>query len=427
MLVFIEAGIAGTGLSALAWAVDNGLDVGLVSTAPEQYADVPAGDLLPGLSERGRVFRSADTDTQALDAGLVDWVRASGTPHGVVCIGDRHLPYAAALAEELGVPFHPAHAIAVLRDKRVAREHYEALDIRSPRWSPADDVNDALALLDAVDGPIVLKNVKGSGSLDVLLCRTPAEVREHHATLADRQRYLGGDLMAEQFVTGPLYSIETVVDHGRAVTLGITDRQLGPRPHFCEVSYTFPAAVPGADADEMVGAVEACAKHFGLTHGFLHSEFVLTAEGPVLVEVNARLGGGLLALMMNDCLTVSCWELLCRGALGERLPDVAHNGLYASTVTVYPAESGVVATLPDRDAAGRSPFVTDVVWNAGPGDEVYPPRDHRGAVCQIRARAGSASLAYNAALAAARDVRVTLTSRLVTTAGTGGAPIAMGE
>ncbi|OJF14451.1 ATP-grasp domain-containing protein [Couchioplanes caeruleus] len=410
MLVFVEAGIAGTGLSALAWAVDHGLDAGLVSAAPEQYAQVPNGGLLPVLSARGRVFRSADTDAATPDAGLADWVRASGTRHGVVCIGDRHLPYAAALAEQLGVPFHPVHAIAALRDKRVAREHYAALDIRSPRWSAADDVRDALALHDAVDGPIVLKNVKGSGSLDVLLCRTAAEVRAHHATLADRRRYLGGDLMAEQFVTGPLYSIETVIDHGRAVTLGITDRQLGPRPHFCEVSYTFPAALPAAAADEMAGAVEACAKHFGLTHGFLHSEFVLTADGPVLVEVNPRLGGGLLALMMNDCLTVSCWELLCRSALGERLPDVAHNGRYASTATVYPAEPGVVAALPDREAAARGPFVSDVVWTAVPGDEVYPPRDYRGAVCQIRTRAGSASLAYNAALAAARDVRIELTS-----------------
>ncbi|MFI5497194.1 ATP-grasp domain-containing protein [Actinoplanes sp. NPDC051859] len=410
MLVFVEAGIAGTGLSALAWAVEHGIDVGLVSTDPDRYAAAPAGDLLPTLADRGRIFRSADTDTEALDAGLADWVRASDTPHGVVSIGDRNLPFAAALANELGVPFHPAEAIAVLRDKRLAREHYAALDIRSPRWAAVHDVSDALALFATVGGPIVLKNVKGSGSLDVLLCRTEEEVRAHHATLIAPGRYLGGELMAEEFVTGPLYSVETVVDNGRCVTLGITDRQLGPRPHFCEVSYTFPAAVPHADADEMVGAVEACAKHFELTQGFLHSEFILTPEGPVLVEVNARLGGGLLALMMDDCLTVSCWELLCRSALGERLPDVAPTGQYASTVTVYPAEIGIVTDLPDRAAIEESPFVTSVVWSAGIGDEVYPPRDHRGAICQIRTRAGSASLSYNAALAAARDVRVTLAS-----------------
>jgi biotin carboxylase len=354
------------------------------------------------------VFQAANTDGELLDPGLVEWVQASGTPTGVVCIGDRNLPFAARLAEALGAPFPSVEAIKVFRDKRTARRLYTELGIRSPRWTTVASAEDALRLWESTGKPVVLKNVKGAGSLDVMLCRSPEEIREYHATLAESRRYLGGELMAEEFVTGPLLSVETMVSGGCCVHLGMTDRQLGPRPHFCEVSYTFPVAAPLSQCEEMEKAIDACMRHFGMTDGFLHSEFILTQEGPVLVEINARLGGGLLALMMSDCLTVSSWEMLCRVALGQPVPRPEHNGRYASAVTVYPETEGVVEAIINPDDIAASPFVVDVVWNAAPGDRVCPPNDYRGSLCQIRTLADSPSVSYNAALSASRDVLVTL-------------------
>jgi hypothetical protein len=74
---------------------------------------------------------------------------------------------------------------------------------------------------------------------------------------------------------------------------------------------------------------------------------------------------------------------------------------------VYRAEAGTVARVETADAA-RCPFVTDVTSVARPGDAVGPPRDYRGAACQIRTTAPTPGLAQNAALAAARQVRVHL-------------------
>ncbi|WP_412539375.1 ATP-grasp domain-containing protein [Longispora sp. K20-0274] len=406
MLLFVEAGIAGTGLSCLRWADDAGLDPALIAVDPTVYRDVPDGALLGDLAGRDRVFTAKDTDGDELDPGLLDWARSGGGPVGVVCVGDRNLPFAARLAEALGAPFPSVDAVATFRDKRAARRVYTELGIRSPRWTPAARAEEAVALWAEV-GPVVLKNVKGAGSLDVLLCRTAEEVRAGHHALATGGRYLDGELMAEEFVTGPLLSVETVVSAGRCAHLGVTDRQLGPRPHFCEVSYTFPVMAPPAARAEMERAVEACVRHFGLT-GFLHSEFILTAEGPVLVEINARLGGGLLALMMNDCLSVSSWELLCRSALGQPLRIPRHTGRYASAVTVYPDTAGTVESVVDPGAVAANPFVVDVVWNARPGDRVAPATDYRGSVCQVRTVAEAPAVAYNAALTAARDVRINL-------------------
>ncbi len=74
--------------------------------------------------------------------------------------------------------------------------------------------------------------------------------------------------MAEEFVSGPLYSLETLVADGRCRHLGVTDRQLGPRPAFCEVSYTFPVRGARARAEAaMRAAVETLVAATGIAQG----------------------------------------------------------------------------------------------------------------------------------------------------------------
>ncbi|MFF5537762.1 ATP-grasp domain-containing protein [Streptomyces cinerochromogenes] len=412
MIFFVEAPLTGSGLSALAWAVAQGIDAALVTTDPAKYRGAVGAEVLPGLAGRGRLYVVETTEGEAVPAGLLDAARehtGSGRP-GVVCATDRHLLFAAALAEAIGAPFAPVEAVRTFRDKRRARELYEKLGIPSPRWAEARTADELRAFAEDTGRPVVLKNARGTGSLDVLLCRTPEEAVAAYGTLTAGDLYLDGELMAEEYVSGPLYSLETLVTDGRCRHLGVTDRQLGPRPAFCEVSYTFPVRVPERAEARMRAAVETLVEATGIAQGMLHTEFILTdGDEAVVVEVNARTGGGLLSLMMNDCLTVPVPELLCSAALGRPVADPRHNGSYSSTVTVYAPRAGRLSRVHGLAEAGDGPHVVQVVRGAAPGDEVRAAGDYRGAVGQIRTRAGSANLALNAALAAARDVVVEVT------------------
>ncbi|BCM70482.1 MULTISPECIES: ATP-grasp domain-containing protein [Streptomyces] len=412
MIFFVEAPLTGSGLSTLAWAVAQGIDAALVTTDPAKYRGAAGADVLPGLAARGRLHVVPATEGEAVPAELLAAARerpAPGRP-GVICATDRHLLFAAALAEAIGAPFAPVEAVRTFRDKRRARELYDTLGIASPRWAEVRTADELRAFAEEAGRPVVLKNCRGTGSLDVLLCRTPRDAVAVHATLTSGDLYLGGELMAEEFVSGPLYSLETLVADGRCRHLGVTDRQLGPRPAFCEVSYTFPVRVPARAEAAMRAAVETLVAATGIAQGMLHTEFILAGgDEAVVVEVNARMGGGLLALMMNDCLTVPVPELLCSAALGRPVADPVPNGRHSSTVTVYAPTAGRLRRVHGLAEAAGAPHVVQVVRSAAPGDEVRAAGDYRGAVGQIRTRAGSANLALNAALAASRDLVVEVT------------------
>lgn len=255
---------------------------------------------------------------------------------------------------------------------------------------------------------MVVKNSLGTGSLDVQLCINESQAVETFRCMNESPRYLDGALMVEEYLYGPLVSMETLVMNGKPVSLGVTDRQLGPLPYFCEVSYSFPVLVPEQIVTEMLLTIEALVMRLGITSGFLHVEFVVTKIGPRLVEVNPRLGGGLLSRMMDDCLTVPSSELLAMSAFGAVGSPPGWNGMTASTVTVYPSRRGRLLSLNGLDQAESIPFVREVTPLAKIGDAVAPPRDYRGALCQIRSATNSAALAFNSALTAAQLVTAEL-------------------
>jgi biotin carboxylase len=295
-----------------------------------------------------------------------------------------------------------------MRDKRAARTLFDELNLPTAKWCAPLSVEDVRNFSSNIEGGVVIKNCRGTGSLDVRLCTGEEDTVDNFLEMSAQPRYLDGDLMLEEFLYGPLVSMEILVVQGQAIVLGVTDRQLGPLPDFCEVSYTFPIVLPDSDIGIMAEAVDALVSRLRISQGFLHVEFIVTNSGPKLVEVNPRLGGGLLAKMMDDCLTVSISELVCTSALDVIDTVPLQNGKASSTTTVYPRRSGRLRSLDGMQRVMNSPFVCEVVEVARIGDEIESAKDYRGAVCQIRATAGSSALAFNSVQTAAQLIVIEL-------------------
>jgi hypothetical protein len=97
-------------------------------------------------------------------------------------------------------------------------------------------------------------------------------------------------------------------------------------------------------------------------------------------------------------------ELLCLSALDAVEVSPTRNGMTSSTTTVYPSNTRRLRSLDGLAQAQAMPFIREVVPLARVGDEIGPPRDYRGAVCQVRTTADSAVLAFNSAQVAGQLV-----------------------
>jgi hypothetical protein len=163
--------------------------------------------------------------------------------------------------------------------------------------------------------PVVIKPAEGVASEDVVLVENLPELAERCTRIFARRP--GEALLAEDYLAGPLHTLETISDGVTTWALGGFRTELSPPPFFVEERLTFDRRLP---ADGKAHVLRALAS-LGVTFGACHTEYVLDPErGPALIEVNDRLIGDHCDFVLSDLLGTDLFELVLRIHLGERLP-----------------------------------------------------------------------------------------------------------
>ncbi|WP_046499574.1 ATP-grasp domain-containing protein [Streptomyces odonnellii] len=325
---------------------------------------------------------------------------------------------AADLAAELGLPGPDPNAVRVLRDKARVRgllhgaglSKGPAVRVRLGDGSGNTAADPAAEVLRTIGLPAVLKDSAGTSSRNVWIARDPESL---HSALAEaRRRAFIGELFAEPFLAGPLYSAETLSWAGETRLLGVLSRQTSREPAVREEAAAFPVALPDGESagiEEWVGRVLSTAGHH---EGFAHVEFILTAEGPQLVEINRRIGGALVGEALCRSLGVNVYEAMIDTALGRRpgLLDSAleHTGPASGFVLVYPERTGELAGWQGLDGLGAYPGAVRWYPVKAPGDTIATVADQRGCTGMVLAEAATAELALHRAASAAVGVRPVL-------------------
>ncbi|WP_407916000.1 acetyl-CoA carboxylase biotin carboxylase subunit family protein [Kitasatospora sp. NE20-6] len=100
-------------------------------------------------------------------------------------------------------------------------------------------------------------------------------------------------VLVEEYLDGPEISVECATVRGRAISVAITRKQLGPPPYREETRHNPLLALAGPVAQEALHVV-------GFANGIAHVEMRLTGRGPRLSEVNGRLAGDLIPHLVRE-------------------------------------------------------------------------------------------------------------------------------
>ncbi len=247
-------------------------------------------------------------------------------------------PLVAGIADalsEAGIAcFGPTKAAAQLEgSKTFARSFAEKYDIAGPVCESFTDVDNALAWLETLDKPVVVKADGLASGKGVIVPESRVETeRAIYDFLADKTMGQAGErILIEERLVGEELSLFGIADGKTIVPLvtaqdhkrvgeGNTGLNTGGMGAF--------APVPGIEADveaELVEkfltpVVEGMAAEGTPYIGVVYAGIMLTADGPRLIEYNCRFGDPeaqvILPLIESDVL-----ELLCAAVAGK-LDDV---------------------------------------------------------------------------------------------------------
>ncbi|MEU2913550.1 ATP-grasp domain-containing protein [Streptomyces massasporeus] len=320
------------------------------------------------------------SDPEALVAAARD-LSAVRRIDGVFCFSEALVEPAAALVEEFGLSGMGSEAVRNCRDKSRTRTLLASSGVGQPRSAAVSSYDEAARAADEFGFPLVLKPRGLAGSLGVVLVPEPAGLFDAYREAA-APNYPGvptfeASVLVEEYADGPEISVDGLLADGVYRPLVLARKKVAMEPYFEETGHLVDPCDPLLSSGELLTLLTDAHRALGATGAITHTEVRLTASGPRLIEVNARLGGGLIPFLGSLATGIDPGRCGARAALGRpvELP-VAESRQVAGIHFAYPPEDCTVESVrvPDRDAL---PGLQQAISLVTPGDVLrLPPRGY---------------------------------------------------
>ena len=302
---------------ALTWAISKSARCGELFVAP-------------GNGGTAAIAQNVPVDIEDPEA-IIGFVRDHAID--LVVIGPE-APLVAGVADALReaglLVFGPdAQGARLEGSKSFSKEFMLAHGLPTARYKKCTSQDDAMAYLHEVGAPIVVKADGLAAGKGVVVAETMEDAEEAvRDCFAGDFGEAGSTVVIEEMLEGPECSMLAFLAGGKALCMPCAqdhkrayDGDRGPNTGGMGVYSPVPCVTPELEAQMrsiMEAAAAATAKDFDEPYrGVLYGGFMLTAEGPKLLEFNARFGDPetqvLMPRLASDALDV--FEAVARGSL----------------------------------------------------------------------------------------------------------------
>ncbi|MEU3525161.1 ATP-grasp domain-containing protein [Streptomyces sp. NPDC038707] len=344
---------------------------------------------------------------------LVEAARQVAAEHevtGVFCYDEGLVTPAAHVSEALGLPGNSPETVIACRDKNATRTALERAGVAQPASIGVRSLAEAQAAADKIGFPVVLKPRGLAGGMGVRRADGPDEVDSAYRA-ATGVTYPGVpvfevSVLVEEYVDGPEISVDAVFFEGEGTPLAVARKQVGLAPFFEETGHEVDAADPLLSDPRLLEALRASHAALGFHTGVSHTEFRLTADGPRLMEVNARLGGDMIPYLGELATGVDIAMAAADVAAGRR-PETTPTRRRAAAITfLYPERDTEIESVTVHEDR-LTPEIHSAEPMADPGAVLrLPPRGYISRYARVIALADSMERARAALLGAPEIVEI---------------------
>ncbi|HET9174434.1 MAG TPA: ATP-grasp domain-containing protein [Candidatus Saccharimonadales bacterium] len=319
---------------------------------------------------------------------------------GLLVAGYEHyvLP-ASILAVQYNVPGLTKSAATAATDKTVMRQRFLDYDPSiTPYYMAVHSWHDIEQFMAGHTFPVVLKPTNLMKSLFVTINSSPEELNRNFAQMqaalpAHYQQVHAGlepGILIEEFLAGSMHTVagfadatgepqlvEHIVDCATARDIGIADSFLFSR--------SLPTTLP---PEQQAAVLEVAAKGMralGLTSCPAHVELIMTATGPKIIEIGARLGG-YRPRMYDYANGIDLYQAAIATALGSSCSLTASRSDCSAAVELFPEATGAFAGITNEAQLRSLRSVRYCSIKRQPGQTIGPARDgYRAAVVVLLA------------------------------------------
>ena len=278
------------------------------------------------------------------------------------------------IAEELHLPGINYQSAKVIKNKALVRKRlFEANADDTGISYEIDSVEDIADILPKIKFPVMMKPVDGSGS------RGASKVEKTEDFVKAAEFAMNGSIthraVAEPFIEGKEYGVESFVDNGVIHVLGVMQKDMTLPPYYAELGH----AIPSGLTPELETKVKSCVYRaifaLGVNHGSVNMDLLITNEGNVhIVDVGARMGGNLIGSHIIPMGTgIDYMGNMIRAAVGDATnwkPEWQPKPVATKLLALTP---GIIKKLPNFDQIAAE-YNVQIEHHLHVGDTITPYR-----------------------------------------------------
>ncbi|QDH19837.1 ATP-grasp domain-containing protein [Saccharibacillus brassicae] len=346
-LLMIESWVGASGRLLPVLLEERGHTYTFVTRRPGHYGEDGSESPHPVLAHAQEVLIAETNDT----AELIEKLRPYAFD-GVITVCDYYIDTVKDVAQALSLPCPFPAAVGQVRNKYRMREALDRAGLANPSYRIVRGWEEARAAAEEIGYPLVAKPVDLASSAFVNLIRDAQELHMAYAALENfplnfRDQERDRRMLLEAFMEGSEVSVESVCCEGEIHTLGITDKSVTGTPYFIENGHMFPAQLSEETAGEVRLFVESALEAVGFDHGIAHTEVMLTADGPRIVEINPRTAGNYIVELVHHVTGLDLLDVFVDLALGcKPVLNTQDRGVRSAAIAfLVPPKRGLIEHL----------------------------------------------------------------------------------
>jgi biotin carboxylase len=311
----------------------------------------------------------------------VEALRAAGlAPDAVLTFWETSVPVAARAAAAFGLPGNPVDAVDAARSKLRTRQASERAGLPTPRSQRVRSLDELYAAAAEIGFPAVVKpefGASAAGCVRVDSIESLPDIYWIVRKVLETTHYVraGNDLVLEEYLDGVEFDVDLVLEDGDCVFSSVSQNWPTAEPSFQETGLHCPPDYRSRPVGQLVDLSVKTVRAFGFGQGVLHVEGKCTTDGPRIVEVNARMGGGRIHQIVEAVWEVDLIEAQMRSALGlpQRLSPSRKPRCVVVNALVYAPATGRLAALPFTRVAPEAGLGLIIDISADVGEAVKGP------------------------------------------------------
>lgn len=296
----------------------------------------------------------------------------------VFTLNEYRVPLCASIREALGLKFGLSYDAAFkCRNKKETRKILSETGISAVRYKLIHSADEAEQALSEIPLPVVIKPSNDAGSNMVYCCQTINEVRSAVLSILNLRnnsvgQVLDQEIILEEFLTGPEFSVETYTFDKQTKIIAITAKKVLSPFIPIESGHTVPAKLNINLQNDIESIIKGAISALNIDFSITHIEIKLTPNGPKIVEINARPGGDNIPTLVEMTTGYNLHKIALLISLGIPIEKVVPKPPITKSASIrflFSNKDGVIE-INNQLSILNNPLVTETSFTISDGDTV---------------------------------------------------------